>query len=269
MTSFSHTAVTCVSAVLFAVASFAAKPDTDGAKVGVWTQDYDAAITLAKEKSLPVMLNFTGSDWCGWCKLMDKQVFSTDDWTKWATNNIVLVFLDFPQDKDLVPEKYVQRNQQLSDKYGIQGYPTYVVIDPADGKTIDTLGASREATAKGFIEDLEKILIQRPGVDLSKYLSAEELKKVETLKSKKEQAEKALNDFGKKFTEELTALNQKIAKAQDKTAKSAAEIAFKARYEALSKEGQPLIEAAEKADQELSALLEKAIKAKKSPASSR
>lgn len=104
MTSFSRTAVTCVSAVLFAVASFAAKPDTDGAKVGVWTQDYDAAITLAKEKSLPVMLNFTGSDWCGWCKLMDKQVFSTDDWTKWATNNIVLVFLDFPQDRTSSPK---------------------------------------------------------------------------------------------------------------------------------------------------------------------
>lgn len=264
MTSFSRTTATFVSTVLFAVASFAAQSDTDGAKIGVWTQDYDAAIALAKEKNLPVMLNFTGSDWCGWCKLMDKQVFSTDEWTNWATNNIVLVFLDFPQDKTLVPEKYVQRNQQLAGKYGIQGYPTYVVVNPADGKTIDTLGASREATAKGFIEDLERILIQRPGVDLSKYLSAEELKKVEALKSEKEKAEKALNDFGKKFNEELTALNEKIAKAPDKTAKSAAEIAFKARYKALSKEGQPLVEAAEKVNQELSDLLEKAIKAKKS-----
>lgn len=264
MTSFSRTTATFVSTVLFAVASFAAKPDTDGAKIGVWTQDYDAAIALAKEKNLPVMLNFTGSDWCGWCNLMDKQVFSTDEWSKWAANNIVLVFLDFPQNKALVPEKYVQRNQQLAGKYGIQGYPTYVVVNPADGKTIDTLGASREATAKGFIEDLEKILIQRPGVDLSKYLSAEELKKVEALKSEKEKAEKALNDFGKKFNEELTALNEKIAKAPDKTAKSAAEIAFKARYQALSKEGQPLVEAAEKVNQELSDLLEKAIKAKKS-----
>ena len=140
-----------VCAALVASSTFAAKPDTDGARIGVWTQDYDAAVALAKTNNLPLMLNFTGSDWCGWCKLMDRQVFSKKEWEKWAKENLVLAFIDFPNDKSLVPKKYVARNGRLSDKYGVEGYPTFVVVDPESGESIGTLGASREATPEKFI----------------------------------------------------------------------------------------------------------------------
>ena len=53
-------------------AQAADKVELEGASVGVWTMDFDAAVKLAGEKKLPLILNFTGSDWCGWCKLMDK-----------------------------------------------------------------------------------------------------------------------------------------------------------------------------------------------------
>ena len=52
------------------------KVQLEGAKLGHWTMDFDAATKLAAEKKVPLMLNFTGSDWCGWCKLMDKNVFA-------------------------------------------------------------------------------------------------------------------------------------------------------------------------------------------------
>ena len=247
-----------VCAALVATSAFAAKPDTDGARVGVWTQDYDAAVALAKTNNLPLMLNFTGSDWCGWCKLMDRQVFSTKEWEAWAKENIVLAFIDFPQKKSLVPEKYVDRNKDLSKKYGVRGYPTYVVVDPENGKSIGRLGASRDAAPKKFIAELENLLLQRPGVDLSKLLSPEDMKRLEQLRREKTKGEAEIKAFGNKAEAELKKLHKAIDDAKDNDAKSAAEAAFKARLEELNKAFAPLQEKAEKAEGEIAEILQKA-----------
>ncbi|MBL50064.1 MAG: thioredoxin, partial [Roseibacillus sp.] len=82
-------------ATLVSNAPAADKVELEGAKVGVWTMDFDAAVKLAGEKKLPLMLNFTGSDWCGWCKLMDKEVFAEEVWKTYAKENVLLVTLDF------------------------------------------------------------------------------------------------------------------------------------------------------------------------------
>ncbi len=247
-----------VCAALVASSAFAARPDKDGARIGVWTQDYDAAVALAKTNNLPLMLNFTGSDWCGWCKLMDRQVFSKKEWEKWAKENIVLAFIDFPQDKSLVPKKYVDRNKKLSSQYHVRGYPTYVVVDPATGDSIGTLGASREATPEKFIAELEELLLQRPGVDLSKLLTPEDVKRLETLRADEKAAKAEVEAFGKKANAELGKLHKAIGDATDKDAKAAAEIAFKTRLQELEKAFAPLQEKGEKLDAEISALLKKA-----------
>ena len=115
--------------------------DVDGAVPGKWTMDLDAAKTVAAEKQLPILLDFSGSDWCGWCKLMESNVFALPEWSAWATNNLMMVLLDFPQDKSLVPEKYVERNNALNAQYGVEGFPTFVLLD-SDGQTeIGRLGA--------------------------------------------------------------------------------------------------------------------------------
>ncbi len=261
MNTFTKTiAMTCVA--LVTVSAFAKRPDTDGARVGVWTQDYDAAVALATSNNLPLMINFTGSDWCGWCKLMDKKVFSTDEWKKWAAKNIVLAFIDFPQNDSLVPKKYVARNRKLAETYGVRGYPTYVVVNPADGKTLGRLGASKSATPAGFIADLENLLLESPdsalAKDLAKSLSAEDVKRLATLRAEKAAAEKAIEDFGEKAQSELSKLQKAIQKAADKDAKAAAEIAFKSRLADLQKEFEPLQAKAEKAGEELTELLKKA-----------
>ena len=149
-----------VVAALYATAILpllAASPATQGAKVGQWTMDFDAAKTLAKEKNLPILINFTGSDWCGWCKLMDRSVCSKPEWEAYAKENLVLVYIDFPQDKALVPVHFVARNQKLSDSFDVRGYPTYIVL-ASDGETrLGQLGASRTATPESFMADLKKL----------------------------------------------------------------------------------------------------------------
>ncbi|MGI6100634.1 MAG: thioredoxin family protein [Kiritimatiellia bacterium] len=150
-----------IAAVLISSASmalWAATPATKGARVGEWTMDYDAAKTLAKDKNLPILINFTGSDWCGWCKLMDRQVFSKPEWKAYAKDNLVLVFIDFPQDKTLVPMHLVSRNDALARQFGVRGFPTYFLLGADGTRRLGQLGASHEATPASFIADIRKLL---------------------------------------------------------------------------------------------------------------
>lgn len=149
-----------IGAALIASASLAllaAAPATKGAKAGEWTMDFDAAKALAKEKNLPILINFTGSDWCGWCKLMDKQVFSKPKWTSFAKESLATVFIDFPRDKTLVPMHFVSRNETLSRQFGVEGYPTYILLAPDGVTRLGQLGASRNATPEAFIADIKKL----------------------------------------------------------------------------------------------------------------
>jgi len=149
-------AAALVLALNFTTQVQAEQPVTEGAKVGEWTMDFDAAKALAKEKNLTLLMNFTGSDWCGWCKLMDKNVFSTDQWKNYATQNVVTVFIDFPKNKSLVPEKLVERNKALSDKFDVQGYPTYILLASNGEKQLGKLSASRDATPASFIQGIKQ-----------------------------------------------------------------------------------------------------------------
>jgi len=143
----------------------AERPAETGAEPGKWTMDFDAAKRVAAEKHLPLFLNFTGSDWCGWCKLMDREVFSQDAWKTWAAEKLMLVWIDFPSDKSLVPMGYVLRNRTLADSFGVRGYPTYILL-AEDGETLlGRLGASRDATPEGFIGEVEALLPAAPQAD--------------------------------------------------------------------------------------------------------
>lgn len=129
-----------------------------GAVPGEWTMDLEAAKALAAETGLPLLLNFTGSDWCGWCRLMDKQVFSQEAWKTYAKEHFVLVWLDFPQNKALVPEVFAERNRQLMQEFEVGGFPTFILLD-ADGQTrLGQTGASRDVNPEKFIAALEDLL---------------------------------------------------------------------------------------------------------------
>ncbi|MHB1307412.1 MAG: thioredoxin family protein [Limisphaerales bacterium] len=99
-----------------------------------WMTDAPKAIAKAKEDKKIVVLHFTGSDWCGFCIKQDKEVFSTDEFGKYAKANLVLVDLDFPNKKKL-PDDLKKANEALKEKYGVKGFPTLVFLD-AEGKEI-------------------------------------------------------------------------------------------------------------------------------------
>lgn len=185
-----------------------AAPMTEGAEPGVWTMDMPAAQTLAKEKSLPILINFTGSDWCGWCKLMDKKVFSQQAWQDYAKKNVVTVWVDSPRDESLVPEALRPKAEALRETYDIQGFPTYVVLN-AEGKELGRLGASQDATPESFIAELQGVLIRDR---LPELLSAEELAEFEQIGEAKEALEKRHEALMKDIETKMTALQEEYMK---------------------------------------------------------
>lgn len=198
--------------------------DADGATPGKWTMDLDAAKKLATEKKLPILLDFSGSDWCGWCKVMEENVFTKPEWTAYAQENLVMVLIDFPSDKSLVPEKYVERNNALKDQYGVQGFPTFVVLDD-DGKTeLGRLRSGREKTPESFQAELKNLFRFRPA-EMEKFaasLSPEDRKtfnelldKLTTQKAALKQGEKAVTEARSKVGElkkSIEELNETILK---------------------------------------------------------
>lgn len=115
------------------------KPKTPvyaSAKEG-WLVDVDEAYAISTKEGKPILANFTGSDWCGWCKKLDADVFSKPEFKKWAEKNVVLLELDFPRRKQ-IPQKNQQQNAAMQQALGIRGYPTVWVLnlkkDPSSGK---------------------------------------------------------------------------------------------------------------------------------------
>ncbi len=120
--------------------------------LGEWTTSYRTALAQARDENRQVLLFFTGSDWCGWCKRLDAEVFSTAEFKAHAKKELILVKLDFPQQ---VPQsaQLKQQNAQLQKQYQIEGYPTIVVLD-SRGKTIGQLGY-QPGGPKAFISSLK------------------------------------------------------------------------------------------------------------------
>ena len=118
-----------------------------------WTENFEKAKAQAKAEHKKMLLDFTGSDWCGWCIKLDKEVFSQKEWKDYAAKNLVLVELDFPQHKSQSPE-IKKQNDALAKKYHIEGYPTLVVLSP-EGAPHGQVGYT-PGGPKAFIKALEK-----------------------------------------------------------------------------------------------------------------
>lgn len=107
-----------------------------------WTDDFDAAREQAAREGKLVLMDFSGSDWCIWCKRLDSEVFSRKDFIEAATNDFVLVLIDSPGDGSLLSEKAKVQNPKLVEKYGIRGFPTVLITD-ADGRRLRSTGYMR------------------------------------------------------------------------------------------------------------------------------
>ena len=120
-----------------------------------WIHDYDHAIKDAKKYNRPILVNFTGSDWCGWCFRLKKEVFSKPAFKNYAGKNLILLELDFPRRKPQSP-KIKKQNNDLAKKYRIRGFPTIILINEK-GDLITTTGYRRGGPAK-YVEHLKSLL---------------------------------------------------------------------------------------------------------------
>ncbi len=119
----------------------------------VWHTNYAEALKKAQSQNKRLLLNFTGSDWCGWCIRLDKEVFSQAEFIQYADKNLICVKLDFPRGKQL-PAAEAKQNFELQGKYRVQGYPTIVILDKNE-KFLGNTGY-QAGGAKNYAEHLEK-----------------------------------------------------------------------------------------------------------------
>ncbi|MFT5753700.1 MAG: thioredoxin-related protein [Flavobacterium sp.] len=110
-----------------------------------WHTDMAKASELSMKEKKPLMLFFTGSDWCGWCIRLQKEVFKKEEFIKWAKQNVILVELDFPK-KTAQEEAIKQQNYQMQQIFQVKGYPTVWLVNPektAEGKiNLSALGST-------------------------------------------------------------------------------------------------------------------------------
>ena len=104
--------------LLLVVGSFAVE-----AQELVWQTDINKAMEISKKTKKPLFLFFTGSDWCGWCIRLQKEVLNTPEFAAWSNKNVVLVELDFPR-RTPQTDELKKQNNELQQVFGIQGYPT-------------------------------------------------------------------------------------------------------------------------------------------------
>jgi len=124
--------ITLVLVALFMTTLIASAQTTE--KHGVsWFDNYAEAQKTAKKKGKPLLVFFTGSDWCGPCKLLVKDFFSTDKFRNIATDNFVMYEANFPRNRDLVTPEQIQANNALKSKFSVSSFPTVLLLN-AKGK---------------------------------------------------------------------------------------------------------------------------------------
>ncbi len=147
MTRASYRQTTAVLLAVLLASGCAVQTDAgDGAQVAeteksAWLTDFAAAKAEAARRGVPILADFSGSDWCGWCIKLDKEVFSQEGFQAFAADNLVLFLADFPRRKPQSEEERRQ-NEELAGRYQIQGFPTVLLLD-AEGTVLARTGYRR------------------------------------------------------------------------------------------------------------------------------
>lgn len=127
-----------------------------------WEPDFNNAKKIAKEKHELILLNFSGSDWCGPCIVTRKEYFESQVFTDMANENLVLVNADFPRKKkNIGTAEQVQRNEALAEIYNKEGsFPLTLLLD-ADGKVIKTWHGKPESSPEQWTAEIKAICESR------------------------------------------------------------------------------------------------------------
>jgi thioredoxin-related protein len=119
-----------------------------------WQTDFKKAQDQAKTDHKLLLVDFTGSDWCGWCIKLNREVFSKPEFQDYASKNLVLLEIDFPRTK-AQSDSVKKQNEHLAEQYQIQGFPTVIVLN-GEGRKVGELGYMPGGPV-AFIAELEKL----------------------------------------------------------------------------------------------------------------
>ena len=118
-----------------------------------WTDDIQSALKQAANEKKKVLILFTGSDWCGYCKMLKKDVLDKKGFKRFAKKNLVLVYFDFPM-KNKPNAKQMAIQRQWQKKFGVRGYPTAVIVDSKGQRLSEIVGSGQEDV---YLKKLEAI----------------------------------------------------------------------------------------------------------------
>jgi protein disulfide-isomerase len=142
-------AVTACFRVAAAPAADAAAPVASG-----WTQDMESAFKTAAKEKKPVFINFTGSDWCYWCKIADKNIFQTKEWSAFS-KKVVCLKVDFPRDG--APDAATMNKRRgFARGFNVRGYPTFVLADAGRAELARFVAGRKDAAT--FIGEVDAAL---------------------------------------------------------------------------------------------------------------
>lgn len=142
-----------------------------------WTTDLDAARTRAAAEGKSVLVDFTGSDWCGYCIQLKRNVFDTPEFEAYAKDKFLFVEIDVPQDIKRIGQELYNKNQQLCKQYKISGFPTIMVMSPEGYVIGGFVGGSNMARTKdslnAAIQNAQKVQAasKLQGVEKAKLLA--------------------------------------------------------------------------------------------------
>lgn len=123
-----------------------------------WMTDFERAKEKAKTENKYILLDFSGSDWCPLCFKLEKEVFSQEAFKEYARENLVLVQIDFPDDKSKQSRKQRRKNKRLAEEFGIPGFPTVFILSP-EAKSIAMTGY-QPGGAEAYVEQIKKIIAE-------------------------------------------------------------------------------------------------------------
>lgn len=120
-----------------------------------WLTDFEKAKEAARENRRYILLNFSGSDWCGPCIKMKKEIFEAQPFQDFANSNLVLVRADFPRHKkNQLEAKQKEHNEKLAERFNPRGkFPLTILLD-SNGKVIDEWDGYPNMTVEEFVDEI-------------------------------------------------------------------------------------------------------------------
>ena len=124
----------------------------------IWSGNFNETAKIAKTSNKLILINFSGSDWCGPCIRLKNEIFVTELFEKFASENLLLVKADFPrQKKNKLPDDQVKLNETLAERYNKDGKFPFTLLVNSEGKILRTWDGLPKENAAQFVKQLEDI----------------------------------------------------------------------------------------------------------------